>query len=331
MRSAHVRTDIENETEAGQAASYSLPQLLCSLHQLVRFNPEDATSYLAFWYYVFKTELMALLRSGPGITLMVVTDDAKRFMSFAAQFANLADHFAMATTTEPTVVASSRTLNIPPRWRYPATFTFVGVRKASSKANDSGELPPEDENDAPPNIRLVGPARQIPPYLHVSVGGGGSLISAMDTPHLPAEALNLMLERPIKELIQRRALWFPSPRHTSDNPFLTDLRVAYERGLFPTYFDRLPTSNDVAVVGSVRVAVPESALTSSTSAFAAKWKRCLLKINRLSEAEANAALLDLPDSIPNADGDSQRMHLEVHLFEFTELGLKVIHPALLIR
>lgn len=328
---ARIRSEIEEASEAGQAAQHTLPQMLCSLHQLVRYKPQDATSYLAFWYFAWKTELMAVLRSGPGVTFMAVTDDAERFMNFARRFSNLGEHFAMVTTTEPTVAANTRTLAIPSSWRFPATFPFVGVRRVRAESGESVGRFDSADDDGIPSINIAGPVRMLPPYMLMAAERGEGRVAAMDTPHLPVEALRLMLERSVKDLVRQRAVWFPSPRHDSDDPFLTDLRVAYERGLFPTFFDRLPTSNDVTVVGSVRVDVPESALTSSAPAFAAKWKRCLLKLTRLSKAEANAALLDLPDSLPHAESDLPGTQLEVHLFEFTELGLKVIHPALLIR
>ena len=62
---ARNRSDIETELNAGQAASHTLPQLLWSLHQLLRYRPGNAVAYLGFWYFAWRTELMALLRAGP--------------------------------------------------------------------------------------------------------------------------------------------------------------------------------------------------------------------------------------------------------------------------
>jgi tetratricopeptide (TPR) repeat protein len=331
---ARNRGDIETEQRAGQAAAHTLPQMLCSLHQLLRYKPENAVAYLAFWYFAWKTELMAVFRSGPGVSLMLVTDELPRFMEFAAKFSNLADHFLMATTQEPTVVAEKQVLAIPPTWRFPASFPFLGIRKVKTQPTEE-EPNAEAEADAgPPNIHLSGPATMLPPYMFVSVPSdvpGEGHVSTLNTPHLPQEAIDLMTRWPIKDLIRRRAVWFPSPRHDSDDAFLTDLRVGHERGVFPVYFDRLPTSDTVTAVGGVRIPIPASALKSGAQALTEKWKRALLKITRLKKDEAQAALLDLPDTFSIGGNSEVASHLEVRLFEFTEIGVKVIHPVLLVR
>lgn len=331
---ARNRGDIETEQRAGQAASHTLPQMLCSLHQLLRYKPETAVAYLAFWYFAWKTELMAVLRSGPGISLMPVTDDVPRFLEFTAKFNNLADHFLMATTQKPTVAAEKQVLAIPPTWRFPASFPFLGIRKVKS---DSAEEEPDaqaEEDAGPPNIRLSGPATMLPPYMFVSVPSdvpGEGHVSTLSTPQMPQEAIDLMTRQPIKELIRLRAAWFPSPRHDSKDAFLTDLRVSHERGLFPVYFDRLPTSDAVRAIGGVQIAIPAAALKPGAQTLTDKWKRALLRITRLGKSNAQTALLDLPDAFAPDASHETASHLEVVLFEFTEIGRKVIHPVLLVR
>lgn len=258
---------------------------------------------------------------------MVITDNVERFMAFAGNFTNLADHFLMATTGEPTVAAKGRVLAIPHRWRWPANFPFIGVRRIKPDSNEHAQDASPDSGDGPAHIKWEGPARMIPLYL---VDGEGR-VSAVVTPHLPREAIELMTRRPLRELIRRRVVWFPSPRYNSKDAFLTDLRVAHERGVFPAYFDRLPTSDAIAAIGGVQIPIPASALIPSAKTHADKWKRALLKITRLEKGDAQAALLDLPDAF-TPDGNSEAAaQLEVVLFEFTEIGRKVVHPALLIR
>ena len=296
---ARNRSDIEAELNTGQRASHTLPQLLCSLHQLLRYKPEHATAYLAFWYFAWKTELMSLLRSGPGISLMVVTDDVERFMVFAAKFSNLADHFLLATTKEPTAAAETRIVTIPPSWRFPLNFQFLFVKKPERSSGESAEDQQTEPDDGPPNIKLSGPATMLPLYVPVSVQSdvkGEGHFSALATPHLPKEAIDLMTRRPIKELIRRRAVWFPSPRFDSKDAFLTDLRIAHERDLFPVYCDRFPISEAVTAIGAVAIPIPSSVLTASGYKPADKWKRALLKITRLEKIDAQASLFDLPDA-----------------------------------
>jgi tetratricopeptide (TPR) repeat protein len=331
---ARNRSDIETELNTGQAASHTLAQLLCSLHQLLRYKPEHAIACLAFWYFAWKTELMSLLRSGPGISFMVVTDDVERFVVIAAKFSNLADHFLLATTKEPTLAAETRVVAIPPTWRFPPNFQFLFVKKPKRSSGESGGEQQTDPSDGPPNIELSGPATMLPLYIPVSVHSaakGEGHFSALATPHLPKEAIDLMTRRPIKELIEKHAVWFPSPRFDSKDAFLTDLRVAHERDLFPVYCDCLPTSDGVTAIGAVAIAIPASVLTTDGYKLADKWKRALLKITRLRKDEARVALLELPDAFSNDTDSETGVGFEVHLFEFTEIGRKVIHPAILIR
>jgi hypothetical protein len=140
-----------------------------------------------------------------------------------------------------------------------------------------------------------------------------------------------MTHRPIKELIQRRAVWFPSPRFDSKDAFLTDLRVAHERGLFPVYFDRLPASDGATEIGGIDVQIPASALTPAGQKLADKWKRALLKIPLMQKEAAQAYLVELPDVFSTYDDTEMPLHLEVHLFEFTEIRHRVIRPVLLVR
>lgn len=324
---ARLRTRIEEQVEAAQAPSHSLPQLLCSLHQLVRYKPEDATSYLAFWYYAWKKELLSLLRSGSGLSLMVVTDEVDRFMAFASRFANLADHFALATTTEPTAIASSKLLELPPRWRIPTSIPIV-FQRVKDKNHRSEVV---EESGDPPNYNIVGPARQLPPYMFTSGHDGKGVVCAMDTPRIPAEAIQLMLQHSAKELIRQRTVWFPYSRSTSDDAFLTDLQMGRGHGLFPVFFDRLPTSKNVAVIGCTSIHLDLGFLAEPAFEYISKWKRSLLKLTRLSKADASVALLDLADSFPPPARGKLTISIEVHLYEFQELEQMVFHPALLFR
>ena len=55
-----------------------------------------------------------MLRSGLRLSFMVVTDDADRFVRFAASCGHLADHFLMATPSNPRVAIATGILPIPP-------------------------------------------------------------------------------------------------------------------------------------------------------------------------------------------------------------------------
>jgi hypothetical protein len=338
MRSAigRCRSKIERELQAAQAPTQTLPQLLDSLNQLLQYRPEHAAAYLPFWYFAFQSELLTAVRSGPSLSLMVVSNDVDRFMKFAGDFHHLADHFLMATSTQPTVTIEPSILSIPPTWLFPPTFTFVGIRKRSVESRTAEEKAnAEQDDDAPPRIRLTGPATAMPLYTFIkgktNVEGEGQVM-ALSAPSLPQEAIDLMVHRPIDELIARRAVWLPSPRHSSIDQFLTDLRIGHERGFFPVYFERVPTSNAVTLCSAVQITVPEEVLKGGLPSMAEKWRRSLLKIAKLPKEEAILALLDMPDVVSSANRvDEAAIIIEVMLFEFTEIGERVLHPAILFR
>jgi hypothetical protein len=106
------------------------------------------------------------------------------------------------------------------------------------------------------------------------------------------------------------------------------LRVAHERGVFPVYFDRIPNSDAITDCGGVQILV-SSAVLNAENAHNEKWKRALLRISRLEKAEAEVALLELPDSLPEPDA-IVAVRIEVHLLEFRLIDRLVVHPALLI-
>jgi hypothetical protein len=205
---------------------------------------------------------------------MVVSNDVDRFMKFVGDFQHLADHFLMATSTEPTVTIEPSILSIPPTWLFPPTFTFVGIRKRSVESGTAEEKAnAEQDDDAPPRIHLTGPATAMPLYTFIkgksNVEGEGQVMS-LSAPSLPQEAIDLMVHRPIDELVARRAVWLPSPRHSSIDQLLTDLRIGHERAFFPVYFERVPTSNAVTLCSAVQIAVPEEVLNGELPSMAEK-------------------------------------------------------------
>ena len=133
---AHTRGKIERELQAGQAPSQTLPQLLASLDHLIQYNQKTAVPYLAFWYFAWKSELLALVQSGMSLSFMVVTDDVSRFLLFAANYKGLADLFLMATSAEPNIQVESSVLAIPPNWLFPLDFPLMFMKRKTGETID---------------------------------------------------------------------------------------------------------------------------------------------------------------------------------------------------
>lgn len=325
------RSKIEKELEAAQAPRKTLAELLESLEQLLKYRPEYAIAYLPFWYFAWKTEFLALVRSGPNISFMVVTDDVDDFLKFSAKYQCLADHFLMTTSTAYTVKVEVKILPIPPDWMFPATFSFMGIKAQPPKGSVLGD----ELDDGPPNIKMVGPAMSMPPYMLVDtksdVDGEGHIMALAES-NLPLEAISLMIRKSVEELIQLRSIWFPTDRFTSIDPFVTDLRISNERGVFPVYFDSLPTSESVEDCGGVQISVNSFSLNEGDKAMTMKWRQVLLKLTKLSKGEAQIALLDLPNIfIDTNSSKTNSSQIEVHLFEFDQMGKRVFHPVILVR
>jgi len=333
---AHLRNNISTELQASQAPKQTFPQLLRSLDELIKFRPQDATAYLPFWFFTWKTELAALVRSGPHLSLMIVTDNVPRFMKFAVKFRYLADFFLMTNCSAPTVKVEARTLSIPPTWLFPPTFPFIFAKRRRREAGESHQ----STNDIdPPSYHLAGPATTLPPYMPIEVKsdvkGEEKMrgMMALSSPFLPQAAIELMIKHSTKELTRRRAVWFPTPRSTTKDGFLTDLQVSYERGIFPVYFDQFPTSEAVTVCGGVQISIPNIFLSKDHASIAAKWKRTILKLTTLSKNDAQAAILDLPEVFADIhdNATSGFTQMEIRLFEFTEIDQKQIRPVFVVR
>jgi hypothetical protein len=329
---ARNRSEIEAELEAAQAPAYALPEMLASLDALVRYRPERANAYLLFWYSTFQTELMALIRSGAHLSFMVITDNVDGFVKVAAELGQLADYFLMTTSHEFTVKVGPGVLAIPPTWRFPRNFRFFGVRRVPA-----GPGPAEPgEEDALPNYRLIGPAVTMPLFTFVNAGseieGEGHVMTSATT-YLPQAAIDLMIGRPVEELIKHRLIWFPTDRFSSDDRLLTDLRIGRERGVFPVYLRHVPASDDATECGSVLIPFPRSLLSGARPAMAAKWRRALLKLTRVAKQEAQSALLDLPDIFADAHDDVVgSVRMQIRLFEFNEIGQqRQFHPVIVIE
>jgi len=98
------------------------------------------------------------------------------------------------------------------------------------------------------------------------------------------------------------------------------------------YFDRLPTSEAVAVCGGVQITLPRNLHRAPDVSAVARWRRAMLKLTTLHKDEAQATLLDLPEVFGDVHNDVAKTALiEIRLFEFDEVGRRVVHPALLVR
>jgi len=328
---ARNRSAIEDELQAARGPSCSFPELISSLGQLIGYSPEHAVAYLPFWHFAWRTEMLALFRSGSHLSFMVVTDDVARFMAFADRFGNLAAHFLLATTQSPAVKVDAVALPIPPTWLFPATFPFLMVKKnrAEPHPDDGSEW---DQENASPRIRLMGPARMLPSYMMVDKPNaeGEAHMMALATSYLPQEAIDLMINQSPEDLIQRRAVWFPTKHFSSRDPFLTDLGIGYERGVIPVYFDSIPTSDEVLHIAGVEVAISAELLDEAPPTTVSKWSRALLKLTKLPKDEAQVALFDLPEVLADASNENDSAQIEVHLFEFELIDRRVFQPVVLV-
>jgi tetratricopeptide (TPR) repeat protein len=332
---ARNRSSITAQLEAAQAPSITFSGALDSLRQLITYKPELAEAYLAFWSFAWGKELLALLRAGPHVTFMVVTDDVEKFLAFASMFRQAADYFVMATSTRPTVEIATGVLPIPPLWLFPASFPILAVQ-GTKPTEPAGPDPSEHEDDdIPLEYEFVGPATMLPPYIMVdnksSVPGEGGVM-ALSMPSLPPEAIDLMLRRPMEELLQRRALWVPLLRLDASDVLLNDLGWGYVLGILPVYFHHMPMSRAVTVYGGVQVSMPRSFLNGEHDSTASKWKRSLLKLVTLTKDDAQTALLSLPDLFAETEQNSvDAVNVEIRLFEFRQAGQRRCYPALLVR
>ena len=329
------RSEIEKELQATRSPAHTLEQLLESLRELFEYRPEYAVDYLPFWYFAWNTELLALLRSGPRLSLMIATNDVDQFLRFAATFRQLADHFLMAGSGVPEIEAKAVTFPIPPNWKFPVTFPLLLMKRPKAATGQTQHQPSEAPDDeALPSFHMAGPAKTMPLYVPTEgkpgMAGEGHMM-AIAASRLPKEAIDLMIHRPIKELIQRRAIFLPTDRFKRDEDrLLIDLRIAHERGLFPVYLGGPPFSDAVAVCGGVEITLPHESLSADRPSTFAKWRRALLKLAKLPKGEAEAALLDLPDLFAMTDdGESGAARFEIRLFEFSDLGQQLFQPVLI--
>jgi hypothetical protein len=112
---------------------------------------------------------------------------------------------------------------------------------------------------------------------------------------------------------------------------LTDLRVAFERGVFPVYFENLPTSESVSVFASTQLSVPSELTGEGHATMFGKWKRMLVMLTKVSRAEAERLLLEIPDTFPTPTPHSPLSRITIYLIEFEQMGRRVFHPALVVH
>jgi hypothetical protein len=186
-----------------------------------------------------------------------------------------------------------------------------------------GPSPFEPDGDALPDVHIEGPAKLVPLFTLVranSAAPGEGHVMRLSASYVPQEAIDLMLGHSVVDLIEHRAFWFPTDRFTSKDPLLTDLRIGRERGLFPVYLGRPPTSDAVANMGGVDLLVPGEILKGGAKAAASKWRRELIKLTKIPLPQAQHEVLDLAEIFDGLADADESIRVEVRLFEFREIG-----------
>ena len=149
----------------------------------------------------------------------------------------------------------------------------------------------------------------------------------MASVHLPAQAIQLMLEESCEFLSQLKAIWLPSYRFASDDPLLDDLSQARDRRLIPIYFDRLPTSESVSVLARSKLMLPTIHNGNDTVIYYT-LRDALLRFLIQGKAEARLAILDLSKNLSSIA--EVGYELQVYLLEWEDQGDNHFHPALVV-
>ncbi len=323
---ARNRSKIEGELQIAQAPAFSLDELLSNLGELIVYQPQDALGYLLFWYFSWKTEILSLTRSGPHLSLMVVTDDVDRFRRFAGMFDVTAEYFLLTSSRDFTVSVEPGILALPPHWCFPPNFEFLVMKRDPASA---------DVVDVDADIHFAGPAKMMPLFTWVQhepdVPGEGH-VTALASSLLPQEAIDLMLGTDVDELIRNRTIWLPNDRFRSKDRFLSDLRMGRQYGFLPTYFDRIPRSDAASDIGGTSITIPQSLMNGDLPSIAAKYRRALVSLMKLPRDQALQKMLDLPELFDDVSVEAGSPRLEIRLFDFHELAdRRNFWPAMVVR
>lgn len=255
---------------------------------------------------------------------MIVSDEIDDFIATAKVVGPLADRFYMATTMEPDLDVDLKILPIPPDWLFPPDFSFLMMKK-----EDAEDLEASMRSDAGPNLRLSGPVQRLPGYTLVSVKNEKNdegHIMPLSPAKLPSVAIQLMLGEPMSRLKEMGLAWLPYDRFSSEDRFLTDLRISKEKGMLPIYCGALPYSEAVKNVGRVVVSLGAEIAAGNSPALM-QWQNSVMKIMNSGREISLAELFDLPNKLINGNNQAPIVKFEIILLEFSHFGELVTYPA----
>ena len=324
------RVALKHAKLARRGSSFSLKELLHDLDQLLQVNEKLPRTVLGFWYFLWVHELTNLLRSGPKLTIMTVGPNAADFLAFVQRYDDLSDYFLMANFSQPSLRPEDRILSLPENWQFPDSFEYVAFTGDGRFWRTQKEKPllyPETTEPKPISGSMLPfiPAflDSMPDYTLINDEGKEGIYACKPFT-LQVEGATLMLETPIAELIQRRALWAPIDAYRREDKLLSVLGLSRDRGYVPVFFERWPLSDQVEKKASLSIVVPKK----NNQQIVRRLRAILL---RILQAPTNAipSLHELSSLVDGSHQPGELTQLEIALFEFGGQG-PALHPAILV-
>jgi tetratricopeptide (TPR) repeat protein len=312
---------VEHYIEAQKPPAMSFSDLVHELHELVRFFPEAKDSILRFWYYSRDAELHSNCRSVLGVKLLIAENDTQKFLALVSKLSAYSDLNLQVVSTEYPgfgidFVPFPHDKVLPNKIALPRVTTHGDINYVRF---ERGSM------DSP--YALTGDSATS------KATGNTAVVLFGHARGLPPEANKLMLDLSEKEILSRKVLFFPVERANAHSRLLNDLRIAKDQRLIPVYYQRLPVSEEVDALASIKLLFPviSSLGDGGTQRGVGRVKRKLIQILSLSSEDPVSALTDIAGELEDLCATAQAretIDMTGHFLRFSDHGHARFHFAL---
>jgi len=285
--------------------------------------PAARESILPLWYFIHRAELWAICRSQLGLKALICSSDAGAYRQTAAALKGQVDLRVYATGF---VMQVERRTDVIP-WAedvlIPRHLKIAGFKRA-----------PEPKRA----LELLVEALRDDPYIIIPFkdeveGRLGTRICAFGRKmRLPRDISQFMLDTPAERLIEEKMVCLPIGEGKKVPELRQIMLVAWENGMLPFFFRRLPDNDRVTAECDCSCEVPSNALgdiaRETTVAAHALWSRLIpCDAARATLSEVAAAF----SGLATATASGQRLKVRIFFLRFRAGDREVVHPAVVVR
>jgi|GEM_PF-871492 hypothetical protein len=301
---------LSKATDSYAKPERSINELFEDFYSEVNFYPDERIHHLRFWIFFHGNELFSNFRYLDGLKFLIVSNDTEKFLNLNSQLIGIGELFLQSFNTKQET-GKAILFHYPKKRLIPKGISLWASKdkisredviqgKVSFSKKTKEEYEEERENNFTlkrSHISKVGNytiflikeasrkefEKAISEFrdLHLKLKHKANLILAYPV-IFPKPFEELLLNSTPQEILKRKIFFDISDRADYKDKFYSDLNVSMQLNLIPIYFGKLPTSERVITIETIKLDFPvmNEQLVNQCNSELSKIKNLLIKFSK---------------------------------------------------